>query len=130
MLSTAWEAAGGIAVRYDNRYDDWPDFVNDDEFWAGEYENPADMYHFAFPCHHMSMAWTTPNKPRHMDRPYGDEGDMETAYYNMLVRLAGMRILALGLDLCFSVLTIVLRRVHPTRRRAHGSLRCRRLPVS
>ncbi len=96
MLSAAWEAAGGIAVRYDNRYDDRHDFVNDDGFWTGEYEKPADMYHFAFRCHHTSMARATPSKPRHMDRPYGDEGDMETAYYNTLARLTGMRILALA----------------------------------
>ena len=24
---------------------------DDDEFWAGEYENPADMYHFALSPH-------------------------------------------------------------------------------
>ena len=155
MLSAAWEAAGGIAVRYDNRYDDRHDFVNDDEFWTGEYEKPADMYHFAFRCHHTSMARATPSKPRHMDRPYGDEGDMETAYYNTLARLTGMRILALAargaailveqplhsyffckrgswasvgpLGSCSFVQTIALRRGRRTKRRVHGLPHCRQL---
>ena len=66
MLSAAWEAAGGAAFRYDHRCDERHDFVSDDAFWEAEYENPAAMYHFAFPCHHMSVARTTPSKPRHV----------------------------------------------------------------
>ena len=33
MLSAAWEAAGGTAIRYDQRIDDRQDFMLDDQFW-------------------------------------------------------------------------------------------------
>ena len=84
-LSEAWEAAGGTAIRYDLRIDPECDFLKDEGFWRSHTEKPRDAYHFAFPCHHMSVARTTPFKPRSMENPYGDDCDEETAYYNRLL---------------------------------------------
>ena len=55
--------------------------MNDDAFWEAQVQDPKDAYHFAFPCHHMTVAHTTP-KVRSLENPYGDEADPETSYYN------------------------------------------------
>ena len=94
-ISEAWEAAGGTAIRYDERIDPAHNFLDDDEFWADHLAKPKDAYHFAFPCHHMSVARTTPTKPRDMANPYGDESDPETIYYNKMAILMVYRILKL-----------------------------------
>ena len=92
MLSTAWEAAGGEAIRYDQRRDEREDFMKDDTFWNDHLAHPRDFYHFALPCHHMSIARTTPFKARSVDNPSGDERDEETSYYNGMCDLMCSRI--------------------------------------
>ena len=87
MLSAAWEAAGGTAIRYDQRIDERQDFMLDDEFWKDHLAHPRDAYHFAYPCHHMSVARTTPFKARSVACPEGDPNDEETAYYNKMAVL-------------------------------------------
>jgi hypothetical protein len=80
-LVEAWEAAGGVGILYDTRVDPDHNFLTDDSFWKEQIAEPKDAYHFAFPCHHMSIANTTGGKPRSMDNPYGNESDQETRYY-------------------------------------------------
>ena len=94
MLSRCWEAAGGSAIRYDSRIDETHNFFEDAEFWKEHLEHPKDAYHFAFPCHHMSIAHSTP-RVRTAECPYGDEADEDTAYYNRLARLMVDRMLKL-----------------------------------
>ena len=95
MLSRAWEAAGGVSIRYDERQDDAHNFLADHEFWREHLEHPRDAYHFAFPCHHMSVAHTTP-KVRTVENPYGDETDAETCHYNQMAMLLVSRIARLA----------------------------------
>ena len=43
----------------------------------------------------MSVARTTPTKPRDMSNPYGSESDAETIHYNNMAFLMAQRILHL-----------------------------------
>ena len=95
MLSKAWEAAGGTAIRYDERIDEEQDFMSDSRFWADHLRNPKDAYHFEIPCHHMSAAHTTP-VARSVANPYGNETDEETAYYNKMAEMMSTRMLELA----------------------------------
>ena len=89
-LSEAWEDAGGTSIRYDNRIDAAHDFFNDDEFWAEQEANPADVYHFAIPCDNFSIAHTTPCKIRNLAHPLG--WGQETEQANRMMRLMVRRI--------------------------------------
>ena len=93
-LSRAWEAAGGVAIRYDNRIDPKHDFMNDEEFWIQELGSPADVYHFAPPCTTFSCAHTTP-MVRTRTNPYGDGTDPATVEANRLVKKMAQLILEL-----------------------------------
>lgn len=94
-LSEAWEAAGGTAILYDTRVDPEHSFLHDDHFWEKQFEGAKDAYHFAFHCHHMSIANTIGGKPRPMENPYGDDTNEDTRYYNRLVMVMVQRILQL-----------------------------------
>lgn len=87
MMSKLFEEAGGTAHRYDQRLDSRMDFLVDDELRRRELESPADLYHIAFPCTHLTVAKMTPTKPRSLDRVYGDESDPMTKYWTRMVRL-------------------------------------------
>ena len=92
-LSRSFEAAGGTAVRYDNRIDPVMDFLNDDEFWAKVLNEPYDVMPFAIPCTDFSMAKSP--KRRTQENPYGDETIEQTRISNEMVRLMCSRIRAL-----------------------------------
>ena len=65
----------------------------DRDFWQEQLEHPRDANHLVFPCHHMSIACTTPLKARSLDNPSGDEADAEIHYYyNTMAHLMFSRI--------------------------------------
>ena len=95
MLSISWEAAGGTSIRYDERRGAEQDCLTDQELGKKRLDKPKDAYHFAFPCHHMSVAHTTP-KVRSLDNPYGNESDEEISYYNKMAMVMAQRIIVLA----------------------------------
>ena len=92
MLSAASDAAGGFVVRYYSRRDERQDFMADDAFWADHLKRPRSAYHFAYPCHHMSVARTTPWMVRIPEFPMGVPKDPLTTYYNKMAQLMVDRI--------------------------------------
>ena len=96
MLSSAWKAAGGTAIRYDQRRDEPQYFSNDHAFGDEHLENPRDFYNFTIPCHQMSVARTTPSKARSVYNPSGDERDGDIAYYNDMADLMYSRLWVLA----------------------------------
>ena len=85
VLSRAWEAAGGLAIRYENRIDPNHNFTEDERFWQKEIGDPADVYHFAPPCTTFTSAHTTPIV-RTRANPYGDGSGPATVAANLLVK--------------------------------------------
>ncbi len=96
MLSRVFEQCGGVAIRYDNRLDEAMDFVKDEKFWKDQLADPADWYHFAFPCTNLTVARQRPTpSTRSKEHPYGDACIPDAAACNELVRLMAQRALAL-----------------------------------
>ena len=84
LLSRAWEAAGGFAIRHDNRIDPNHNFTEDEGFWQKEIGEPAGVYHFAPPYATFTSAHTTLIVRTRAD-PYGDGSDPATMAANLFV---------------------------------------------
>jgi len=84
-LSRAWEAAGGVAVRYDNRIDPAHDFLGDQKFWESVLASPPDVIQFGLPCTTFSVARTP--KARTTQNPYGTGDDEQVVQANAMALL-------------------------------------------
>ena len=84
------------------------DIMKDDKFWESQLDNPADLYHWAISCTHLSRAHTTP-VVRSADHPEGDLSDPATLNVNALCRRVAQLILKfLSLEYSGLFLVVVL----------------------
>lgn len=102
-LATAWEEAGGEAVRYDILVDSRQNFMSDEKLWQREYASPAHLYHFAVPCTSFSIARSV-GRTRDKEHPYGDESDPATRLANNIAILSikrAVELMAAGAGVTF-----------------------------